>query len=159
MAGYIKFEGLDGESLDKAHKGWSDVSSFSEGMEKPGAGTGVQRRRADVSVDDFHLVKSVDKASPKLKEAIVKGRVFPKVEIHVTRSYSDAGRVAYLIYELKNVQVMACTMAGMCQSEDIPVENLRLNYEEIKFDYAEADAAGKEKGKISFTWKVEEGEA
>ncbi len=28
-AGFIKFDGIDGESVDKDHKGWVDVQSFS----------------------------------------------------------------------------------------------------------------------------------
>ena len=29
-AGFIKFDGVDGESVDKDHKGWSDLLSISE---------------------------------------------------------------------------------------------------------------------------------
>lgn len=48
-AAYIKFDGVDGEALDKDHAGWSVLVSFSQGLHKPGGGaTGSTRRRGDV---------------------------------------------------------------------------------------------------------------
>ena len=159
MAAYIKFDGVDGEAQDKDHKGWSDLVSFSQGIHKPMAGaTGPTRRRGDVVLDDLVCVKELDKASPKLAEAICKGKVFPKVEIHVTASYTDAGRQTYYAYELKNVQVTSYNINGSGQSEDPPMEEFSLNFEEIKVTYTECDSAGKKKGNVEYTWKVEHAE-
>lgn len=159
MAAYIKFDGVDGEAQDKDHKGWSDLASFGQAIHKPGAGTGPTRRRGDVVLDDLVCVKELDKASPKLAEAVCKGRVFPKVEIHVTASYTDSGRITYYAYELKNVQVVSYDVSGSGQAEDVPVETVSLNFEEIKVTYTENDSAGKKKGNIEYSWKVEEGES
>lgn len=105
---------------------------------------------------DINISKNLDKSSPKLQEAVAKGKVFPKVEIHVTASYTDAGRVTYLAYELKNVQVTSYSIGGSGQSEQVPSEQMSLNFEEIKQTYTENDSAGKKKGNVEFTWKVEE---
>jgi type VI secretion system secreted protein Hcp len=159
-AAYIKFEGVDGEAQDKDHKGWSDLASFSQGISMPGDGaTGATRRRGDVVLEDVVVTKELDKSSPKLAEAICKGKVYPKVEIHVTASYTDAGRVTYFRYELKNVLVTSYDISGSGQSEEVPMETLSLNFEEIKVTYTETDAAGKSKGNVEYTWKVEEGES
>lgn len=159
MAGYIKFDGVDGESLDKDHSKWSDIESFNQVVHKPGTGTGVARRRGDVVLDDILVVKALDKASPKLAESVCKGKVFPKVEIHITRSYEDAGRVTYYAYELKNVQVVNYSVGGATQAQQQPLEEVSLNFEEIKVTYTEADSKGKKKGNIEYSWKVEEGKA
>jgi type VI secretion system secreted protein Hcp len=159
MAAYIKFEGIDGEAQDKDHKAWSDLISFSQGISKPGAGTGATRRRGDVILDDIQLSKELDKSSPKLAEAVCKGKVFPKVEVHLTASYTDAGRVTYYAYELKNAQITSYNVSGSGQSEDVPEEHFGLNFEEIKVTYTEADSAGKSKGNIEYSWKVEEAES
>ena len=159
MAAYIKFDGLDGEAQDKDHKGWSDLMSFSQAVHKPGTGTGATRRRGDVVLEDINVVKEIDKCDPKLAEAVCKGKVFPKVEIHVTASYTDAGRVTYYAYELKNVQVVNYHISGSGQAEDVPVTDLSLNFEEIKVTYTENDPAGKKKGNVEYNWKVEEGES
>lgn len=158
MAAYIKFDGIDGEAKDKDHDKWSDIASFSQAIHKPGAGqTGPTRRRGDVVLDDVMIVKELDKASPKLAEAVCLGRVFPKVLIHVTASYTDKGRITYYAYELKNVQVMSYTVSGAGQSEAVPTEEFSLNFEEIKVTYTENGPDGKAKGNIEYTWKVEEG--
>ncbi len=158
MAGYIKFDGVDGEAQDKDHKGWSDLMSFSQPIHKPGAGTGPTRRRGDVVLEDVVVVKEIDKSTPKLGEAICKGKVFPKVEIHLTASYTDSGRQTYFAYELKNVQISNYTISGSGQSEEVPVEEVSFNFEEIKVTYTECDAKGKKKGNVEYEWKVEEGE-
>lgn len=160
MAAYIKFEGVDGEAQDKDHKGWSDLLSFSQGIHQPGGGaTGATRRRGDVILDDVNCTKELDKSSPKIAESMCKGKVFPKVEIHLTASYTDAGRQTYYAYELKNVLVTSYAIGGAGQSEDVPVEQLSMNFEEIKVTYTETDPAGKKKGNVEYSWKVEQAES
>ena len=160
VAAYIKFDGVDGEAQDKDHKAWSDLLSFGQGLHQPGGGaTGATRRRGDVILDDIVCSKELDKASPKIAEAICKGRVFPKVEIELTASFTDKGRQTYYKYELKNVLVTSYSSAGSGQAEDVPVEDFSLNFEEIKVTYTENDTKGKKKGNIEYSWKVEEGES
>ena len=160
MAGYIKFDGVDGEAKDKDNDKWSDIISFSQGVSQPGGGaTGPTRRRGDAILDDVVCVKELDKASPKLAESVCKGKIYPKVEIHLTASTTAAGRVTYYAYELKNVMVTSYNISGSGQSEDVPTEEFSLNFEEIKVAYTETDSKGKSVGNIEYTWKVEEGEA
>lgn len=159
MAGFIKFDGVDGETKDKDHKNWSDIASFTQGIHKPGGGaTGQSRRRGDTIMEDIQVSKELDKSSPKLAEAVCNGKVFPKVQIELTASYTDAGRVTYFAYELKNVQVTNYAVSGAGQSDQVPMESMSLNYEEIKVTYTENDSQGKKKGNVEYTWKVEEGE-
>ncbi len=147
MAAYIKFDGIDGEAKDKDHDKWSDILSFNQGCAQPGAGaTGPTRRRGDVILNDVVIVKELDKSSPKIAEAVCKGKVFPKVEIHMTASYTDEGRVTYYAYELTNAQVTSYNISGNGQSEDVPVEDVSVNFEEIKVTYTENDEKGKKKG-------------
>jgi type VI secretion system secreted protein Hcp len=158
MAAYIKFDGIEGESKDKDHAGWSDLLSFSQGLTQPGSNaTGPTRRRGDVIVGDLQCSKELDKASPKIAESICKGKVFSKARIHLTASYTDAGRETYYTYELTNVLVTSYHIGGNGQSESVPTERFSLNFEEIKTTYTEADGAGKKKGNVEYAWKVEEG--
>jgi type VI secretion system secreted protein Hcp len=159
MALFIKFDGVDGESKDKDHKSWSDLLSFSWGLHKAGAGqTGQTRRRGVATVEDVVCTKEYDKSSPKLAEAIVMGKVFPKVEIHNTATYGDGARSTYLKYELKNVMVSSHNVSGAGHGDAVPTESLSLNFEEVKQTYVEYDAKGSKKGNVEMTWKVEEGQ-
>ena len=62
---YIKFDGIDGESQNTGHEGWSEIVSFEQWIHRPESGaTGTARRRGDVILEDIVLVKQLDKASP-----------------------------------------------------------------------------------------------
>lgn len=160
MAAYIKFDGVDGEAKDKDHKGWSDLTSAGYSAHQPGGHkTGATRRRGDVIMEDLTCSKELDKASPKIAEALIAGSVYAKVEIDFTASTTGKGRVTYLKYVLTNVLVTSYSLHGAGQSETVPHEDFSLNFEEIKVTYTENDEKGKKKGNIEFGWKVEEGEA
>jgi type VI secretion system secreted protein Hcp len=158
MALFIKFDGVDGECNDKDHKKWSDLLSMSWGLHKAGAGeTGQSRRRGVATIEDISCTKELDKAGPKLMEAIMGGKIFPKVEIHDTTTYGDA-RATFLKFELKNVMVSGYQMGAAGGGDAKPTESFSLNFEAIATDYKEYDSAGKSKGNVAMTWKVEEGE-
>lgn len=157
---YIKFDGIEGEVLEENHDGWSDLVSFSQGHYLPaGELSGATRRRGAVVFEDTTIVKTVDKASPKLAEAVCRGKVFPKVEIHLTASYADAGRVTYYTYEFKNVQISSYNFTYHGQREDPATEVLKNYFEELKVTYTEFDYSGKSKGNVEYTWKIEAAES
>jgi type VI secretion system secreted protein Hcp len=159
MALFIKFDGIDGECQDKDHKSWSDLLSFTWGLHKAGAGaTGQTRRRGVVTVEDVVVTKELDKASPKLAEAVCVGKIFPKVEIHDTTTYGEGARATFLKYELKNVMVSSHNISAAGGGDAVPTETASLNFEVVKQTYTEYDQAGKKKGNVEMNWKVEEGE-
>ena len=159
MAAFIKFDGVDGEVKAKHHKNWSRIVSFGQGLHQPeGGSTGATRRRGDVIVEDIAVSKELDKASPKIAEAVCRGKVFPKVEINLTASYPESGRVTYYAYELKNVLVTSYSINGSGQAGEVPVEEFSLNFEEIKVTYTETSNKGENKGNVEYSWKVEQGE-
>jgi len=153
---YVKFEGVDGEAQDKDHKGWSDILSFSQGQSSGEGATGPSRQRAEVVFEDIVVAKELDKTSPKLAEAVCLGKVFPKVEIHLTTSYTDASRATYYAYELRNVLIASYHISGGGQSEGVPTEEISLSFEEIKATYTEFDETGKSKGNVEYQWSVVE---
>ena len=178
---YIKFDGIDGEAQDEEHMGWSEIVSFNQGIHSPGGG--ISRRRGDVILDDIVVVKQIDKASPKLAEAVCKGKVFTKVEIHLTGpSEGSTCQGTFYVYELKNVLITSYKASGsnplayaliaaapditmpssgpfIVQAVDAPMEELSLNFEEIKVTYTECDSSGNAKGNVEYSWKVEETES
>lgn len=154
---FIKFEGVDGEAQGGSYRGWCNALSFSQGQSLPDGGIEPTRQRADVVFEDIVVVKELDKASPKLAEAVCKGMVFPKVEIHLTRSYTNTGLVTYYTYELNNVLIVGYRIGGSGYSEHIPTEEITLSFEEIKVTYTEIDEGGRPKGNVVYEWRLEEG--
>lgn len=149
-AAYIKFDGVDGETTDSDHKQWSDLSSFQQTIRKHNPSTATTRASSVAVFEDISLSKKIDKSSPKLAEATVTGKVFPIVEFELV---SNTG--TYLKYELKNVMISSYSVGGT--ANDVPTEHISLNFEEIKVTYTEKDSAGKSKGNVEYSWKVEEG--
>ena len=151
---FIRFDGVDGEAQNKDHIGWCNALSFSQGQSLP-AGSAGSPQRGNVVFEDIVIVKELDKASPKLAEAVCKGNVFPRVEIHLTRSYTSL--VTYYAYELKNVQIVGYRIGGSGYSEHVPTEELSLSFEEIKVTYTEFDEGGRPKGNVEYEWRLEDG--
>ncbi|MBT5927537.1 MAG: type VI secretion system tube protein Hcp [Verrucomicrobia bacterium] len=159
-AGYIKFDGIEGESRATGHKGWSDIMSFSQGIHQPGGGkTGATRRRSSAVFQDLVVVKELDKSSPKIAESVATGRVFPRVVLEMT-ARTDSGEITYYSYELTNALVKSYQISAD-NPNLLPVENFSLNFEEIKVTYTglEFDSGDKPKEGTSYSWKVEEGES
>jgi type VI secretion system Hcp family effector len=156
-AGYLKFEGVDGEVTAEDHRGWCHLGSFVQTIKRSTPVVGGTRLGAPV-FEDLACVKELDKASPKLAEAVCNGKVFPSVQIHLTLRFTEQ-EVVYLAYELKNVRVTSYQLGGAGDSSaPRPHEQVAFNFEEIKVTYTEYDAQGRKKGNVEYSWKVEAGE-
>jgi type VI secretion system secreted protein Hcp len=178
---YIKFDGIDGESQSADHRGWSEIVAFSQAITSPSSGsTGATRRRGDINFEDIIVVKQVDKASPKIAEALCQGKAFARVEIHLTGPSAGSTCVGtFYVCELKNVVITSYKVTGsnplayalvapapdtilpysgpfIVQAVDAPMEEFTLNFEEIKVTYTECDSTGKKKGNVEYSWKIEE---
>ena len=155
---FIKIGDIKGESVESSHEKWSDVTGFGQGQSVPEP-SGESRRRADVQLNDLVVVKFIDKASPKIAEAVLTGKVFPKVELDLTALFGDTERLVYYTYELENARVTSYNISGSGQGDDRPTETFSLNFEEIKVTYTEYDSDGNVKGSVEYTWNVEEGQS
>ena len=161
---YIKFDGIDGETQEKNHVAWSNALSFSQVHAASDSGTDGMRRAAGVIFEDVVVTKEIDKASPKLAEAVCKGTVFPSVQIHVTREFPD-GSKTYYACELKTVFVTSyetvftqeVSPGGSSQGGEMPpLEEISLSFGEIKATYTEYDETGRAKGNVEYSWKIGE---
>ena len=151
-AGYLKFDGIDGEAQDRGHQNWSDLVSFSHQIAKTDSNT--NRPTLDLG---FAVTKTLDKASPKIQEATVTGKLIPSVTLELTRNMAGSASMPYYAYELKNVQITSYSISGSGQAGDIPTESFSLNFEEIQVTYTEYDSDGSKKGHVEYSWKVEKG--
>lgn len=149
-AAYIKFDGIDGEVSSRGHDGWIDIISVSHSISRGAESSATARSSGIASFSDIVITKELDKSSPKLAEAVSSGRMIPMVAFELT---SASG--TYLKYELKNVMVTSYSMSG--NADDRPMEEISLNFEEIKVTYTEYGQEGKAKGNVEYSWKVEEG--
>jgi type VI secretion system Hcp family effector len=157
---FLKIEGIDGEAKDEAHSGWIDVLSVDWGAVRatPVRATparpqrGAERKRPGrVKYGDITLKRGYDAASPKLMLAVANGTRVPSVVLEFTTT--EAEGVRYVRYELQDVIISSYRIdAG--GDGDRPTESISLNFAKVKSAYIPQDR----RGKLDYSWKVEEGE-
>lgn len=135
---FLKLDGIDGESADKAHKGEIDVLAWSWGASANASARG--NSAGCVNVQDISFTKFVDKASPKLMEKIATGRVIPKAKLTVRKAGDSASE--YIVLEMSNLFVTSISMGGS-GGEDRLTENVSMNFASMKFTYTPQDEQGK----------------
>jgi len=105
--GYIRLTGIDGESTASGHEDEIDVLSWSWDMSQSeplhsGGGGGAG---GTVRIQDFSFVKAIDKASPKLAEALASGEHIDSAELVLRRTDSEGSSSDYLTINVLSMQV------------------------------------------------------
>ncbi len=154
---FLKLSTIPGESQDDKHKEWIEILSYSHGVSQRSAGSrssggAASSGRCDHS--DLSVVKTLDKASPKLALACCKGDHIPEVKLELCRATGDKQK--YMEYKLTDVIVSGVRPGGSAQGGDsLPLEEVAFNYGKIEWIYTETDhKTGKGKGDVKTHWDV-----
>jgi type VI secretion system secreted protein Hcp len=135
---FIKIDGIPGESTDSQHKDWIEVLAFKHKLEQPASATassvgGATAER--VNHDPYIFKHLIDKASPKLAEAVSSGKHITQVVIHLNRAGGD--KVRYLEIVLEQALVSKVVSEGASTDEGFPSETVSLSYGKIKWTYTQ----------------------
>jgi type VI secretion system secreted protein Hcp len=103
LAGYVKVDGVDGNSTDKGHKGWIEFLKFNHSISQATSARSVSGHGATerANVDDFTITKALDKTSPKLYLMCCKGQRIPSVTVEIARASGDSA--TYMKWVFKDV--------------------------------------------------------
>jgi type VI secretion system secreted protein Hcp len=138
---FLQLDGVPGEATDDKHKDWIELLSYNHDMSQPvsstrssagGAATGRTQH------GDFTITKFVDKASPKLYEAVSNGKHFSKAKIEVCRA--GGSQVKFLEITLEEVMVSGVHLNSHGSTKDgseLPTETVTLNYGKIEWIYTQ----------------------
>ena len=130
---FLKIEGIDGESQDHKHKGEIHLESFSWGEHQSGShSAGGGGGAGKVSMQDFHFVMQVNKASPKLMLACATGD--PVTTAVLTCRKAGAGQQDYLIITLED-GLISSYQTGGSSGQVIPTDQFSINYSKIHIEY------------------------
>jgi type VI secretion system secreted protein Hcp len=138
FTGYLKIEGIDGESKRADHEGEIDcfgVEFDAKQMSSSSVGSGRTRGRATLS--DFTFHKWMDAASPYLALACAKGKSFAEIVFTVRKDSGDA-HLDYLIITLENCIISSYKMAQNAPeaaSSELISEEIGVSYEKLKIKY------------------------
>ena len=138
---FLKIDGIDGESQQDKHKNEIELDSWSFG--ETNAGTMARSMgggAGKVSMQDFHFVMHVNKASPKLFLACATGEHIKTAKL-VCRK---AGKTQqeFLKVTFSDLLVSSYQTGGSGQSDVLPVDQIALNFAKIEFEYAEQKIDG-----------------
>ena len=134
--GFLKLDGIAGESGDPAHAGEIDVASLAFGAKNaPGAGGGGGGAKPTFSAITFS--KLYDAASPKLFESLVTGQHIASATFSLRRP--GAGSASLVTYKLSDVVV---TSYDQGNAKERPLlEEVELTFAKVQISYTPANAA------------------
>lgn len=138
FTGYLKIEGIDGESRRADHEKEIDIFGVqfnAQQMSSSSVGSGRTRGRATLS--DFTFNKWLDAASPYLMLACAKGKSFKEITFTARKDSGDA-HLDYLIITLENCIISSYKMAQNAPEEssnELVSEEIAISYEKVNFKY------------------------
>ena len=148
---HIKFDGVEGESTHKDHKGEIQLLAWGWSVsQSSGAGAGGGSGRGKATPGDFVFTHLYDKASPVLAKQCVAGKHFKDAKL--TARKAGEGQKDFLVITLK--EVFISSLAPSAAGEGDIVEEVHCTYKDIEFAYKPQDEKGGLGGEIKFGWNV-----
>ncbi len=150
FAGYLKIDGIQGESTVKGFENQIEILSFGHGISHPGAmsrSTAGGLSEGVATHADFSVVKQLDKASPLLAKHCSDGKHFKAVLVTLVRSGGD--KMPFMEYKLSDAMITGYRPGGSSQSDGLPLEEVSIAYSRIDWTYTQQNAQGKPGGKVT----------
>jgi type VI secretion system secreted protein Hcp len=150
---FLHIDGVEGESLDAKHPAWIDVDSWSWGETQSGAGYGGGGGgTGKVSMQDFHFVSRMSKASPKLFLACAAGEHFKEARLVARKA--GKGQQEFLSWTFSDVLVSSYQSSGSETAETMPLDQISLNFAKVQVEYKAQKADGSLDAPIRAGWDV-----
>jgi type VI secretion system secreted protein Hcp len=159
---YLNIDGIKGESMDAKHKGEIDIMSFSWGAAQTGVqATGGGGGAGKVKMHDFIVTKKTDAASPLLMLNCASGAHIKSANLTVRKAGGE--QLEYLKIKLSDLIVSSYKPhaiesaigiedpasglpTGKSEHDEIPMEEVALNFSKIEFSYQPQGPDGKAQG-------------
>jgi type VI secretion system secreted protein Hcp len=143
---FLKLDGIKGDASDSKHKDEIEVFSFHWGATQTGTSShGTGGGSGKVNVSDFSFVKKIDKSSPVLFQKCATGEHI-KDGLFVVRK-AGGTQLEYLKIKLTDILISSYRPGGSAHGADeIPLEEVSLNFSKVEFDYQPQGQDGKAAG-------------
>ena len=135
---YAQLDGIEGGSVLAGREGWIEVFALDHEVVlalDPTSGLAIGKR----THKPLTLLKRIDKATPKLYENLILGRLVPSAQIDLVRADPSSGKSdTYFTYTLENVQVVSVkaimpTSIDPAYANYGAMEEVRLVYRGIRW--------------------------
>lgn len=152
--GFLRIEGIPGESSDDKYVGWIEIMDFdldvSQKVSKTASSVGgASAERADFSV--FSFSKLLDKASPQLAMACAAGTHINTIMVELCRAGTEKTR--FIQYKFTNCMICSLKTTADC---GFPVDDVAFNYGKIEWCYTQQSRRGGiASGNVATGWSLE----
>jgi type VI secretion system secreted protein Hcp len=138
---FLKIDGIPGESQDAKHKDEIHILSFSFGATQGGTHAfGGGGGAGKVSMQDFHFMMTVNKASAKLFLACATGEHIKEAILTCRKAGKE--QQEYLKIKFNDLLVSSYQVNGDANANHLPVDSISLNFAKIHIDYKVQDEKG-----------------
>ena len=138
---FIKFDGIKGESTDAQRKDMIEVESWSWGESRPvGAQAGGGAGAGKVSMQDFHFVMRLNRASPALMKACATGQHIKMATLSGRKAGKD--QQDYLTFKFHDVLISSFMTGGSEHADVVPTDQVSLNFAKIEVEYKQQKPDG-----------------
>jgi len=131
---FLKIDGIQGESLDRAHANEIDVLSWSWGATNSSVVRGGGAGAGKATFSDLSITKYVDASSPALVAAVSTGKRITSLILTVRRANGAPQGVDYFTLTLNDVLVSGISVSTS-GGEDRMTENVTFNYGTYTYSY------------------------
>lgn len=145
---FLKIDGIEGESLDSAHKNEISVLNWNWGITQESSmhsGSGLGTGRATVS--DLQFEHYIDRSSPNLMKYCLSGKHIPQAVLVMRKA--GGSPLEYLKVTMNDLIVSSVMPSGNSQSEENPREMIRLSFSKVKQEYTVQNQQGGSAGTIT----------
>jgi type VI secretion system secreted protein Hcp len=138
---FLKVEGIPGEATDHKHKDEINLLSFSFGATQAGTmAFGGGGGAGKVSMQDFHFIMNVNKASPKFFLACATGEHIKSALLTCRKAGKE--QQEYLKVKFSDLLVSSYQVNGSGDSHHLPTDSISFNFSKIEWDYHIQDEKG-----------------
>ena len=150
---FLKIDGIEGESQDAQHTGEVVVESFGWGETQSGSfAAGGGGGAGKVSMQDFHFVTRMSKASPKLFLACASGQHLKSAVLTGRRGGKE--QAEFLKWAFTDVLITSYQTAGGTDDGAVPMDSVSLGFSRIEVEFQERRPDGSSAGPVKAGWDL-----
>jgi type VI secretion system secreted protein Hcp len=150
---FLKLDGVPGESTDAKHKDEIDLLSFNFGATRDATGGTGGGGAGKVQFHDFSFVMRTNKSSPRLLQHTADGKHIESGIVTLRKAGKE--QLEYLVIKLSDLLVTSHQTGADAQGADnVPMEQVTLNFSKIEYEYRPQKADGSADTPIKMSWDI-----
>lgn len=154
---FLQLEGIPGDSVDKQHKDWVEIQSWSFGVTAESSWTkGGGASVGKPNPAPFEITANLSKISPTLYSLIAQGKSIPSATLAVAKTTASATTTNFYTIKLEGVFLTSAQTAGS-EGDDLPTESFKMIFKKATWSYAPQDSKGAFGKPVTFTWDIPAG--